>query len=159
MALPVGEDHVIVVIARNEAKHILKSLHTQKFLNEKVVNRAITALGWTQGTFEAVQGPYTKLVWLLWPKSRRFPDIVFPCIGQHYTPPYEFQDSEDESEDEPSDHVTPQGESEGLPQVPGEVAYIVTRGFLNAPEREVHRPGEQDDTLASVDQTSAQGTS
>lgn len=112
-----GRDHVFIQIARNQHQS-MDYLHTADGL-KKVVDQAFVALGLKPDAFD----PLSNLLWVRWPGGERFPELKFPCIGEHYWP------------DEVSGETSKEAASEEkLPQVAPEIVYIITRKFYENAE-------------------------
>ena len=112
-----GRDRVFIQIARNDHQS-MDYLHTTAGL-KKVVGQAFLALGLKSDAFD----PLTNLLWARWPRGESFPELKFPCIGEHYWP--------DEAVEETSKETAP---DEKLPQVVPEIVYIITRKFYENAE-------------------------
>ena len=112
-----GRDHVFIQIARNQYQS-MGYLHTAAGL-KKVVDQAFLALGLKSDAFD----PLTNLLWVRWPRGERFPELKFPCIGEHYWPGEVAEETSEEAASE-----------EKIPQVAPEIVYIITRKFYENAE-------------------------
>ncbi|TEB35314.1 hypothetical protein FA13DRAFT_1787946 [Coprinellus micaceus] len=129
-----GLNHVFIQIASNERKSV-QYIHTEAGL-KKIVDQAFLALGLKEGSFD----PYANLIWVRWPeRGSNFPELRFPCIGEHYWPDEEPAEPQHRPGSEPGSAAdgtkTPEEkEEERLPQVAPELVYIITRKYFEKAE-------------------------
>lgn len=116
----------MIMIVRNDrrAHNRLENLHNKQFLEENVLDRALKALRWEGSMFEG--GPCAKLIWLHWPTVNRVKGSKFDrlCIGEFRCP-----EKVERDRCRSVSGVAQEGVVK-LPDVPDEMAYIVTRAYL-----------------------------
>ena len=132
----IGNDYVFIQIAMTHQSSF-GSLHDIQFLQEKVIDRVLIALGWTTKSFEdlGTSEPWSQLIWVRFRLPQGFPgrETQFPCIGQYYWPVTGSEPEAESDHEEPGPPDSPTEDRE-LPQIPPEMVFIVERKYLSEPE-------------------------